>query len=189
MESKDRRTLSAAQQRAALALAQAMLPVGRVIRAGDQRTVDRALALFGGVAPGREKAFGQLAQTLDNLAILRTGGRFHRLGAPRQQELIGKWERDPIARWPLFAMSFFLKTAHFDDPEIYRELGCVYEKGGPAEPARWMQQVFPGEDICDGVEIECDAVVVGTGAGGAIVGKELADKGFAVVFLEEGQYH
>jgi len=38
-------------------------------------------------------------------------------------------------------------------------------------------------------EIECDVVVVGTGAGGAVVGKELAEKGLAVVMLEEGQYY
>lgn len=31
-------------------------------------------------------------------------------------------------------------------------------------------------------------VVVGTGAGGAVVGRELAEKGYAVVFLEEGPF-
>jgi choline dehydrogenase-like flavoprotein len=37
--------------------------------------------------------------------------------------------------------------------------------------------------------LECDVVVVGTGAGGAVVGRELAEAGLAVVFIEEGQYH
>jgi choline dehydrogenase-like flavoprotein len=36
--------------------------------------------------------------------------------------------------------------------------------------------------------VECDVVVVGTGAGGAVVGRELAEAGLAVVFVEEGQY-
>src|SRR5436309_12451690 len=42
----------------------------------------------------------------------------------------------------------------------------------------------------DGDEtIECEVVVIGTGAGGAVVAKELAERGHAVVLLEEGDYH
>ena len=42
----------------------------------------------------------------------------------------------------------------------------------------------------DGGDVECDVVVIGTGAGGAVVGHELAERGHAVVFVEEGQlYH
>ena len=37
--------------------------------------------------------------------------------------------------------------------------------------------------------IECDVVVIGTGAGGAVVAKELAEQGHAVVLLEEGDYN
>lgn len=36
---------------------------------------------------------------------------------------------------------------------------------------------------------EADVVVVGTGAGGAVVGAELAEAGRSVVFVEEGGYH
>jgi choline dehydrogenase-like flavoprotein len=36
--------------------------------------------------------------------------------------------------------------------------------------------------------VECDVVVVGTGAGGAVVGRELAEAGLAVVFVEQGRY-
>ena len=34
-----------------------------------------------------------------------------------------------------------------------------------------------------------EVVVVGTGAGGAVVGTELAEAGFDVLFVEEGGYH
>jgi len=38
-------------------------------------------------------------------------------------------------------------------------------------------------------EFETDVVVVGTGAGGAVVGTELAEGGRRVLFVEEGSYH
>jgi choline dehydrogenase-like flavoprotein len=39
------------------------------------------------------------------------------------------------------------------------------------------------------VDLDCDAVVVGTGAGGAPVACELAEAGYRVVMLEEGPYY
>ena len=48
---------------------------------------------------------------------------------------------------------------------------------------------MPAESWTGG-DVDCDVVVVGTGAGGAVVGHELAQRGHAVVFVEEGHlYH
>src|SRR5690554_95103 len=38
-------------------------------------------------------------------------------------------------------------------------------------------------------EFSAEVVVVGTGAGGAVVGALLAEAGFDVLFVEEGGYH
>jgi choline dehydrogenase-like flavoprotein len=38
-------------------------------------------------------------------------------------------------------------------------------------------------------EFFCDYLVIGTGAGGSVAGALLAEKGFDVIFLEEGGYH
>jgi choline dehydrogenase-like flavoprotein len=44
-------------------------------------------------------------------------------------------------------------------------------------------------DVTGDVAVECDAVVVGSGAGGATMAAELADAGVDVVMVEEGGYH
>ena len=44
-------------------------------------------------------------------------------------------------------------------------------------------------DYRKGAQYDADVAVVGTGAGGAVVGAELAEAGRDVVFVEEGAYH
>lgn len=46
-----------------------------------------------------------------------------------------------------------------------------------------------GRDHIGPLTLDADAVVVGTGAGGAVVARELARAGLSVVALEEGGYH
>jgi choline dehydrogenase-like flavoprotein len=46
-----------------------------------------------------------------------------------------------------------------------------------------------GSSVKSSLDVECDVVVIGTGAGGAVVGKELAERGYSVVFVEEGRHH
>jgi len=45
------------------------------------------------------------------------------------------------------------------------------------------------EDVAGDLSLECGAVVVGSGAGGATVAAELAEAGVDVIVLEEGGYH
>jgi len=52
-----------------------------------------------------------------------------------------------------------------------------------------MTSILEYDDYEDGQLLRAQVVVVGTGAGGAVVGKELAEAGFDVLFVEEGGYH
>jgi len=49
--------------------------------------------------------------------------------------------------------------------------------------------VLSHADYWRGGQLHAEVVVVGTGAGGAVVGAELAEAGYDVVFVEEGGYH
>ena len=60
-----------------------------------------------------------------------------------------------------------------------------------ATPAREARPAYLRDRVhaLDGdLAVDCDVVVIGTGAGGAVVGKELAEAGLAVVMVEEGRY-
>jgi choline dehydrogenase-like flavoprotein len=50
-------------------------------------------------------------------------------------------------------------------------------------------KVQQGRDLSGEVRMDCDVVVVGTGAGGGMAARELAKAGLQVVALEEGGFH
>lgn len=49
--------------------------------------------------------------------------------------------------------------------------------------------IFTHSDIKKNVDESCDVCVVGSGAGGSVVAKELAEAGVSVILLEEGGYY
>jgi choline dehydrogenase-like flavoprotein len=169
--------------RAALALAEALIPGSSRLPAADEVTVRRTEELVGSLHPALLRAWDAAQQTLDTAAVARRGRRFHALGALAQDELLRQFEVDPLLGRPLALISLVYKLVHFDEPPR-QGLPVV----GSLEEGRWMRQMHRG-DAWEGGDVECDVVVVGSGAGGAVVGRELAGRGHAVVFIEEGEYH
>jgi choline dehydrogenase-like flavoprotein len=175
--------------RAMLALAEAIIPGTSSIPAADDTTVREVVDLIGRASPKLAKVWTAAHRALDAGARLRTGRPFHALSAARQQALLRKWERDPLFRTPLSIVASVYKIVHFDAPHVQRALGARPKPPLPVTEPRWTEQVRAGESWTGG-DVECEVVVIGTGAGGAVVGHELAARGHAVVFVEEGQlYH
>ncbi len=50
-------------------------------------------------------------------------------------------------------------------------------------------EILRYEDYASKDRYDAEVIVVGTGAGGAVAGAELAEAGFDVLFVEEGGYH
>lgn len=137
-----------------------------------------------------QRGFAGLLRGLDAQAWLHGRASFVRTPPAQRFALLDRWRTgDPLRRLLLRAVVSPLKMAHFDDPALYKQLGCVYESAkvaGETKPAYMRDRVHNA--IGGDLAVECDAVVIGTGAGGAVVGRELAEAGLAVVFVEEGRY-
>jgi glycine/D-amino acid oxidase-like deaminating enzyme len=61
--------------------------------------------------------------------------------------------------------------------------------GGDARESRQAGGVTDGSAVAGRVKLRADVCVIGAGAGGSVVAKELAEAGAAVVVLEEGGEH
>jgi len=174
--------------RAALALAEAIIPGSASIPAADEATVARAHEVVQAFHPSLPRAWSIAQATLAAAAIGQTGRAFDALSVARQEALIRQWEDDPILKMPLALVALVYKFVHFDQRSVYETLGGKLNVVGALETPRWLRQIHRADEW-DGGEVECEVVVVGTGAGGGVVGRELADRGFAVVFVEEGDHH
>jgi choline dehydrogenase-like flavoprotein len=181
--------------RASLALVEALIPGSRDLPAADETTVRRAEEVVAHIHPALVRAWVAAQRTLDAAAFPRSGRPFHALDADAQEAMLRRWEKDPVISHALALISLVYKMVHFDQLE-HPDPGVVPlapHRGAlhvvrQAEAPRWQQQVHDG-DAWDGGDIECDVAVIGSGAGGAVVGRELAARGLAVVFLEEGDHH
>ncbi|MEL6187141.1 MAG: GMC family oxidoreductase N-terminal domain-containing protein, partial [Myxococcota bacterium] len=178
--------MSERQQRAALALAEAIVPGSERIPPADLDTLAAVSRMVEHVDPRAPAIWARALQALDSAALLRTGRRFQSLSRERQQRLLEQWERDPVLRTPLSLVALVLKFVHFDRVRVYGQMGGRLNVVEQLETPRWLDQVSRGADWA-GEDLEAEVVVVGTGAGGAVVGKELVDRGAAVVFVEEGE--
>ena len=181
-------TLSRAELRAALAFAEAIIPGSPRTPGADEATVARVEEVIRSVSPQAASAWAAILSLLDQSVRLQKGRPFHSLSRAEQAKVLAGWEKSPVLRGPLHALAYFFKIAHFDSPRTYAKMGGALRVVNQVETHRWEQQIVSASKWTDSRDVDCEVVVVGTGAGGAVVGRELADRGYAVVFVEEGAY-
>jgi choline dehydrogenase-like flavoprotein len=172
--------------RSALALSEAIMPSSRHTPGADEISISRLTQILSDLPAPAARGIGAAFVALDEIARVTTGKPFRQLSRPAQDALLARWEKNPIVRPALYGLSLIAKTAHFDSLYAGRRAAhalSVVSDGG----SRGDERVVRADDWAHGPDIECDVVVVGTGAGGAVVGRELADRGFVVCFVEEGK--
>ncbi|MDP1826008.1 MAG: GMC family oxidoreductase [Archangium sp.] len=171
-------------------LAETALPAGRILPGATAATVRRLETFLGELPPAALAGYRKLIFSLDAQALLQTRTRFSKLPFGRRVEVLDALENGEATRLLLRGLLAPLKVAHFDDPAVYAALGCRFAVDPPLtkERNRWQEQVLDAATLPEGEPLECDVVVVGTGAGGAPMAKALAERGHAVLLVEEGPY-
>ncbi|MBI2893862.1 MAG: GMC family oxidoreductase N-terminal domain-containing protein [Deltaproteobacteria bacterium] len=183
-------TFSGRTRKTALALAEAVLPEGKVFPGASEDDLDNLTAILENAWSHAGAGYRALLYALDADALLHHRRSFASLTADERVAILERWRHGGTAAYSaVVALSMPLKVSHFDDPRVYGAMGCVWGKRAVAdEPQpRWMANILSGSELGSDEEIEADAVVVGSGAGGAVTARELAAKGHAVVVLEEGE--
>ncbi len=175
--------------RTLVAVADAAIPAGALLPAAGEAAAHKVEGLAGTVR-GVERGLAGLLRGLDAQSWISHRCSFVRASSAQRLAMLERWRQgDPVRRLMLRALVSPLKLAHFDDPALYQHLGCVYETHKAKGEAR---APYPRDRVHAKLDadlaLEADVVVVGTGAGGAVVGRELAEAGLAVVFVEEGHY-
>lgn len=184
----DRTAIDPTAWRSALSLAEAIIPGGAQVRRADEDTLRVVAELLTHTHAYLAPVWSKAALGFDHLAIAHTGHRFRNLSRDKQQTLLSRWSRDPTLSSLLQAFTLPIKLAHFDRRDVYEGLGGRLNVVKNLEPVRWASHVIDATTHTDTDDVECEVVVVGTGAGGAVVGRELAERGYAVVFIEEGRF-
>ena len=124
------------------------------------------------------------------LAVFVYGRRFSRLDVDKRDALVLRMAESSRAVVRLFARLLLtvVKPTHFARRAIQSQVGHPVDRlddvRAQDEPAMPEDRVF--EDLQTDMEVRCQVVVIGSGAGGGVIAAELAERGIDVVIIEAG---
>ena len=112
---------------------------------------------------------------------------FTKMSYEDQKDFLSFWHHRSfmITRLLLKTVETFIITNYYASEKIYSKLGyeIIQPRREPSKDLRGPNLIL---NLEKDIEEESDVCVIGSGAGGAAVAKELAEKGLKVIILEEG---
>lgn len=150
--------------------------------------------------PGQQRVLMTLLMLLMEQGPLLFGlhlRRFSGLSVEARTRYLAGWENSSIyyRRALLTSVRMIFSFAYLDHPRVQEALGMADRKACQPTPTTHLTPEDRGDGMVLGLDDhgetvceECDVVVIGTGAGGAVAAKELAEAGLKVIILEEGPF-
>jgi len=183
-------TLTHAERDLLLDIANRVMPGGSVFPPPDAGMLDRLDELFEEAPAGLRLGLRGALQIFEQSPRLGLRGPYSQLDSESRQRHLEAWlQGGEVKRNILRSILILLKIYRYADPRMYQRIGCPH--GAPPVRApieHWRSKVVPAASLNGQRLVDADVVVVGTGAGGAVVAKELAERGLAVVMVEEAEY-
>ncbi|MBI4818207.1 MAG: GMC family oxidoreductase N-terminal domain-containing protein [Deltaproteobacteria bacterium] len=188
--------LSESEREILRALADAMIPAGRFVPEVDELTQDAALRYLDHFPVPLLFGYRAGLFALESLSLATTRARFTKLSRTERTELLERVMDHAESSFASLSaarlvhlLTASIKLVHFGRADYARAIGHPIATPVAAEPVpRHFERVRSAGELDSDRELEADVVIVGTGAGGGALAKELAERGVAVLVIEEGGY-
>lgn len=188
--------LTAVERTILAAVADALLPSGGTPApsATQTDTVDEVARLlrhrFGRIAGW---AFRIALWVFELTTLVTHGRRFSRLDAAIRERVAARAAKSSnlIRAGQVTLLKHVIVNTYLSHEHVAAEIG--YHRPDPLDPTpnpdgpRLTPLTWP--ELPEHGRLRCDAIVIGSGAGGAVVAATLAEAGLDVLMLEEGGYH
>ncbi len=147
--------------------------------------------------PLERRCFILAAWCFEIVALFSFAARFRRftqLSTMRQRKYFATWRQTKILPKRLMRrfLECIIQLVYYSAPAVSAACGWRPEfappKPRPSLPEGQWQRFAPDDAPSSGVTLSPEFVVIGSGAGGAVVAESLAAQGHEVLIVEEGDY-